>query len=47
MITVSGFSDYAQTLDYYKKFNIEKIVRNPSGEKMMKFIINAMIILNP
>jgi tetratricopeptide (TPR) repeat protein len=40
MISVSGFSDYAQTLDYYSAFRTDKIVRNPSGTKMMTFIIN-------
>ncbi len=40
MITVSGFSDFAQTLEYYKAFLVEKYVRNPSGAKMMSFIIN-------
>jgi len=40
MITVSGFSDFAQTLDYYNSFITEKNVRNPSGAKMMTFIIN-------
>ncbi len=40
MITVSGFPDYSQAMDYYRKFNPEKSVRNPSGKKMMTFIIN-------
>jgi hypothetical protein len=40
MITVSGFSDYTQTFDYYKAFMVEQYVRNPSGTKMMKFIIS-------
>jgi hypothetical protein len=40
IITVSGFSNYTQTLDYYKKFNIEKNIRNSSGKDMMTFIIN-------
>jgi tetratricopeptide (TPR) repeat protein len=40
MITVSGFSDYQQTLSYYKSFSIDKVVRNPSAAKMMTFIIN-------
>jgi tetratricopeptide (TPR) repeat protein len=40
MITVSGFPDYTQTFDYYKAFMVEQYVRNPSGTKMMKFIIS-------
>ena len=40
MITVSGFSDYAQAFDYYNAFSTEKIVRNPSAAKMMTFIIS-------
>jgi len=41
MITVSGFSNYTQVMDYYKKFNAEKNLRNPSGKKTMTFIING------
>ena len=41
MITVSGFSGFSQVLAYYKKFSIEKYVRNPSGKMMMSFIING------
>ncbi len=40
IITVSGFSDYTQAMDYYKKFNTEKNVRNSSGKNTMTFIIN-------
>lgn len=40
MITVSGFSDYGQLLDYFEAFSTEKFVRNPSGAQMMTFIIN-------
>jgi outer membrane protein assembly factor BamD (BamD/ComL family) len=40
IITVSGFSDYSQAMDYYSKFNAEKNVRNSSGKNMMTFIIN-------
>ena len=40
MITVSGFNDYLQAMDYYIKFNAEKNVRNPAGKKMITFIIN-------
>jgi outer membrane protein assembly factor BamD (BamD/ComL family) len=41
MITVSGFSGFSQTLNYYKKFSIEKNVRNPLGKTMMSFIISG------
>ena len=40
-IIVSGFSDYAQALNYYNTFKSEKFVRNPTGAKMMTFIISA------
>jgi tetratricopeptide (TPR) repeat protein len=39
-IIVSGFSDFAQALNYYNAFKTEKIVRNPGGVKMMTFIIS-------
>ncbi len=41
MITVSGFSDYSQTLDYYNTFKTEKLVRNSSGSNMYTFIISS------
>jgi hypothetical protein len=40
MITVSGFGNYRQTLDYYNKFDAEKNIRNPAGKKILTFIIN-------
>ena len=40
MIAVSGFSNYTQALDYYKKFSAEKNIRNSAGKNMMTFIIN-------
>ncbi len=40
MITVSGFSNYRQTLDYFMAFLTARIVRNPAGVKMFTFIIN-------
>jgi hypothetical protein len=40
MITVSGFSDYAQTLKYFNAFQTDKIVRNASAAKMTTFIIS-------
>jgi tetratricopeptide (TPR) repeat protein len=39
MITVSGYADIKSAMDYYNTFNTEKIVRNPSGTKMITFII--------
>jgi len=48
-ITVSGFADYRQAMDYYNAFKVEQLVRNPSGAKMMKFIIsdkNLKVLLN-
>lgn len=41
MITVSGFADYVQTLNYYHAFSTDKIVRNPSGAKMTTFVISS------
>jgi tetratricopeptide (TPR) repeat protein len=40
MITVSGFSDYAQTFRYYDAFKTNQIIRNASSAKMMTFIIS-------
>lgn len=40
MITVSGFSDFAQAFGYYNTFSAEKYVRNPSASRMMTFIIS-------
>lgn len=40
MITVSGFPDFHQAMDYYKAFNSEKVVRNPSGAVLMTFVIS-------
>jgi tetratricopeptide (TPR) repeat protein len=39
-IIVSGFHDFAQAFDYYNAFKTEKSVRNPTGAKMMTFLIN-------
>lgn len=41
MITVSGFSNFAQAMDYYRKFEAAKPVRNPAGLKMISFIIGG------
>jgi len=40
LITVSGFGDFTQAMDYYNAFKTEKLVRNTTGAKMMSFIIN-------
>jgi hypothetical protein len=40
LITVSGFSGFAQAIDYYNAFKTEKVVRNTAGAKMMTFIIS-------
>ena len=40
LITVSGFTDIAQAMDYYNAFKTEKYVRNPTGARMMTFIIS-------
>jgi len=39
-ITVSGFKDYSQAMDYYSAFKTEKSVRNTANAKMMTFIIS-------
>jgi hypothetical protein len=39
-IIVTGFSGYNQAMDYYNAFKTEKVVRNPTGAKMMTFIIS-------
>ncbi|MCX6332946.1 MAG: tetratricopeptide repeat protein [Bacteroidia bacterium] len=41
MITVSGFAKYNQSMDYYKSFATEKIVRNPSSSTIYSFIIDS------
>jgi len=40
LITVSGFSNHVQAMDYYNAFKTEKLIRNPTGAKMMTFIIS-------
>lgn len=39
LITVSGFADFAQSMDYYNAFKSEKLVRNTTAAKMSTFII--------
>ena len=40
-IVVSGFADFTQAMNYYRSFKPEKYVRNPTGAKMMTFIIST------
>jgi tetratricopeptide (TPR) repeat protein len=40
LITVSGFADFTQALEYYNNFKTEKVVRNPNAVKMMTFVIS-------
>ncbi len=40
MITVSGFKNYAQVLEYYNAFRIDKLVRNISNASMFSFAIS-------
>jgi hypothetical protein len=40
LITVSGFSDFKQAMDYYRAFKTEQLVRNPTNATMMIFIIS-------
>jgi hypothetical protein len=40
MITVSGFRNHSQTMDYYRKFKTESLVRNLSGSPMFTFVIS-------
>jgi len=39
ILTVSGFADIASAMEYYRSFQADKIVRNPSGSRLMTFII--------
>jgi outer membrane protein assembly factor BamD (BamD/ComL family) len=38
-ITVSGFRDYTEALEYYNSFTVEKLIRNSSKSNMYSFII--------
>lgn len=40
MITVSGFAGYRQAMGYFDAFLSGRPVRNPSGSKMITFLIN-------
>ena len=39
-IIVSGFSDFTQVWNYYQVFKAEKVIRNPTGSRMITFVIN-------
>jgi tetratricopeptide (TPR) repeat protein len=39
-ITVSGFADFKEAMDYYNAFKVEQLVRNSAGAKMIKFLIS-------
>ena len=41
LITVSGFLNYSQALDYYNKFKTETLIRNSSGSVMYSFVIGG------
>ena len=40
LITVSGFADYNQSMDYFNAFKTDKAVRNTTSARMMTFLIN-------
>jgi tetratricopeptide (TPR) repeat protein len=48
MFTVSGFANLTDAADYYKAFDTEQIIRNPSGSAIITFLIgkNNLDILN-
>ena len=39
MVTVSGFRNYKEALEYFRGFNIDKLIRNSSKSNMFSFII--------
>ena len=41
MITISGFQNFSQTLEYYKRFESAKPVRNASGAREITFVISS------
>jgi len=41
LITISGFSGFAEALNYYTAFKPDQFVRNPTGANMMTFIIST------
>lgn len=40
IITVSGFRNYKEAMNYYSSFITEKLLRNQSGAEIIKFLIN-------
>jgi len=40
MITVSGFKNFKESMDYYNAFRTDQIVRNPSSVRMLTFTIS-------
>lgn len=40
IITVSGFTSYEEALSYYSAFDVAKVMRNPSGDKIYTFLIS-------
>jgi tetratricopeptide (TPR) repeat protein len=41
MITVSGFAKFRQSMEYYRAFDVRKVVRNPSASKIYSFLISS------
>lgn len=41
MITVSGFAKFRQSMDYYRSFDVQKIIRNPSSSRIYSFLISS------
>jgi tetratricopeptide (TPR) repeat protein len=39
LLTISGFANTGDAMKYYRAFNAEQIVRNPSNSRIMTFII--------
>jgi len=39
LLTISGFANTGDAMKYYRDFNAEQIVRNPSNSRIMTFII--------
>ena len=48
LITVSGFANFSQAMSYYNSFRTDRVIRNPSGTGMIKFLIsnNNLQVLN-
>jgi len=42
MILVSGFSTNKAALEYYRGFNPDILIRNPSGVRILSFMINSI-----